>query len=412
MPKELSAKLLQTLSSQYGDSFYLLDSDVFEANYKDLLNSFAAFYPKCNIAYSYKTNYTPELVKIVDRLGGYAEVVSEMEMEIALRSGVNPSHIIWNGPVKNAKKVQELLLMGGTVNIDSEFEIATIKDVAKKHKDAQLNVGIRCNYDVGDGVISRFGFDVDGDSFVNVLNFIKTTPNIHLRSLQAHFAKRAPEYWTARAEGMLEVYDRVVSQYGLKPERLDIGGGIFGKMPEELQKQIGVNDICFDDYAKRAAKQFAEHFSNDNNAPYLFIEPGTAIAGNCMRFVCRIETIKNIRGKYIATANGSQKNISMGGINPPIQVIKCGSCPEFYEAIDIVGYTCIEGDVIQKNYRGNLSIGDYIVIGNCGSYSIVMKPPFILPNVPVLDISSEKIEVIKRAESFDDLFATYRFKKD
>ena len=409
MPKELSAKLLQTLSSQYGDSFYLLDSDVFEANYKDLLNSFAAFYPKCNIAYSYKTNYTPELVKIVDRLGGYAEVVSEMEMEIALRSGVNPSRIVWNGPVKNAEKVKELLLMGGTVNIDSEFEVATIMDVAEKHANVQINVGIRCNYDVGDGVVSRFGFDVKGESFGKVLNLIKMTPNVHLSNLQAHFAKRSPEYWTTRADGILEIYDRVVNLYGLKPERLDIGGGIYGKMPEELQTQIGAKNICFDDYAKRAAKQFAEHFLNDNDAPQLVIEPGTAIAGNCMRFVCKVETIKNIRGKYIATVNGSQKNISMGGINPPIQVVNCGNCHKDYECVDIVGYTCIEGDVIQRNYRGSLSVDDYVVVGNCGSYSIVMKPPFILPNVPVLDISSGKTVVIKRAETFDDLFATYCF---
>ena len=29
--------------------------------------------------------------------------MSDMEMEIALRIGVRPSNIIWNGPFKNAK---------------------------------------------------------------------------------------------------------------------------------------------------------------------------------------------------------------------------------------------------------------------------------------------------------------------
>jgi diaminopimelate decarboxylase len=74
-----------------------------------------------------------------------------------------------------------------------------------------------------------------------------------------------------------------------------------------------------------------------------------------------------------------------------------------------VGFTCIEGDVLQKNYSGPLAIGDYIVISNCGSYSLVMKPPFILPNFPVLDINGETVEVIKRAETFDDLFHTFSF---
>ena len=128
-----------------------------------------------------------------------------------------------------------------------------------------------------------------------------------------------------------------------------------------------------------------------------------------MRFVSRIETIKTVRGKMIATVMGSQKNISMNGINPPMEVISGGAKREFIKNVDIVGFTCIEGDVLQKDYTGEIGIGDYIVISNCGSYSLVMKPPFILPNFPVLDITGDTVEVIKRAETFDDLFHTFSF---
>lgn len=409
MPKILTTELLRSLSERFGNAFYLLESGNFEQNYKELTDAFASYYPKFNIAYSYKTNYTPKLVKIVDRLGGYAEVVSDMELEIALRSGVSPRRIIWNGPVKSKKKVKEFLLMGGTVNIDSIYEIKNIREIAKAHPDHILNVGVRLNYEVGDNVLSRFGFDVNGDDFRKVMSFLMSTPNIHLINLQAHFAKRAPEYWTARAEGMLDAYDRVVSEFGLKPERLDIGGGIYGKMPESLRSQLGIGEISYDDYARRAAKLFADHFKDDDDAPWLFIEPGSAIAGDCMRFVCKIETIKTVRDKTIATVIGSQKNISMSGINPPMEIIPGGQAQTVFENADIVGFTCIEGDVLQNNYCGALAIGDYIVIGNCGSYSVVMKPPFILPNFSIIDINGEIVEVIKRAETFDDLFHTFSF---
>ena len=409
MQKILTTDLLNSLSEVYGEAFYLLESSNFEENYKELSEAFKAYYPKFNIAYSYKTNYTPKLVQIVNRLGGYAEVVSDMEMEIALRSGVATSHIIWNGPVKNPNKVKELLLTGGTVNIDSIYEIENIRAVAEKHPDHILNLGVRCNYDVGDGVLSRFGFDVDGEDFDKVLRFIADTPNLRLVNLQAHFAKRAPEFWTARAEGMLKTYDKVVKKYGLKPERLDIGGGLYGKMPDSLRDQLKIGKITYDDYASRAAKLFAEHFKGDSDAPYLFIEPGSAVAGDCMRFVSRIKTVKDIRGKTIATAIGSQKNVSMSGINPPMEIVAGGEPQKQYNDFDIVGFTCIEGDVLQKNYNGKLAVGDYIVIGNCGSYSVVMKPPFILPNFAVLDINNENVEVIKRAETFDDLFHTFNF---
>ena len=409
MPKALTSDILNSLSNRFGNAFYLLESESFEQNYKELTEAFKAYYLNFNIAYSYKTNYTPKLVQIVDKLGGYAEVVSEMEMEVALRSGVHPSRIIWNGPVKNEKKVKELLLTGGTVNIDSIYEIDNIRSIAESYPAHMLNVGVRINYEVGDGVLSRFGFDVEDDDFDTVFHFIQSTPNIHLINLQAHFAGRSPEFWTARAEGMLKVYDRVVAEYGLKPERIDIGGGIYGKMPEILRSQLGVGEVCYDDYASRAAKLFADHFKNDSDAPYLFIEPGSAVAGDCMRFVSRIETIKTVRGKTIATVIGSQKNISMSGINPPMEVISGGQERGSVENADIVGFTCIEGDVLQKNYSGSLAVGDYIVISNCGSYSVVMKPPFILPNFPVLDLCGDDVEIIKRAETFDDLFHTFNF---
>lgn len=409
MTKILNTQVLNTLSDKYGDAFYILDSDVFEANYKELLNAFRRYYQKVNIAYSYKTNYTPAFVKIVDKLGGFAEIVSDMEMEIALRSGVNPSKIIWNGPIKNFHKVKELLLLGGTVNVDSLVEMIKISEIAKDNPNKTINVGIRCNYDVGDGVLSRFGLDVDSEDFVRSLAIVNKVSNMRLINLQAHFAKRQPEFWTARAEGMLRIYERVVEKYGIRPQRLDLGGGIYGKMPDSLRKQLNIDLITYDDYAKRAAIVFADYFMGDDEAPELFIEPGTAIAGDSMRYVCKVKTIKNIRGKTIITVTGSQKNISMTGINPPIEVVSCGNKQEYFNDADIVGYTCIEGDILQKGFNGELSIGDYIIINNCGSYSLVMKAPFIFPNCPVLDVSKDGVTVVKRQETFDDLFVTYNF---
>ena len=406
---QLTSENVAVFSERYGEGFYLLDSDVFRANYLELSEVFKKRYPKFNIAYSYKTNYTPKLVRIVDQLGGYAEVVSDMELEVALRAGVAPQRIIWNGPIKNEEAMRWLLLAGGTVNIDSVFELEVIRSVAEINPNNLLNIGVRCNYDVGDGVLSRFGIDVAGPDFDEVMTFVASAPNVKLINLQAHFAKRSPEYWTARTEGMLAVYDRVVNEYGLKPERLDLGGGIYGKMPDSLRTQLGIGRIGYDDYASRAAELFSKHFANDPDAPWLFVEPGSALAGDCMRFVSRIKTIKTVRGKAIGTVLGSQKNVSMSGINPPLEILHGGAKREMYSDLDIAGFTCIESDVLYKGYTGELAVGDYVVIGNCGSYSLVMKPPFILPNFPVIDISGDEVEEIKRAEGFEDIFRTYHF---
>ncbi len=403
----LTSEMMSELCDVYGNAFYLLDSKKFSNNFVELSNEFKKIYSNFNIAYSYKTNYTPKLCKIVNDNGGYAEVVSEMELEIALRIGVKATKIIWNGPIKNQDKIKQLLLMGGTVNIDSVFEIETIKKIAHQNPNHRLNLGIRCNFDVGDGVISRFGFDIDSIEFEQALDFIKNIENVHLINLQCHFAKRNVEYWPARAKGMATLALQVKERLGYIPDRIDIGGGLFGHMDDALKAQFSTTIPTYEDYAKAAASVFAEHFPNLETE--LLIEPGSALVGDCMKFVGRIETIKTVRNKTFATMLGSQKNISMGGVNPPIFVIKSGTERKYYKDVDIVGYTCIEGDVLYHNYEGDLSVGDYVVFSNCGSYSLVMKPPFILPNFPVIDISGNKVELIKRQEYFDDIFHTFSF---
>ena len=401
----MDKQIIEQLRAEYGEAFYLLDSAQFRKNFAELKTAFNNIYPNWNIAYSYKTNYTPKLCKIVNELGGYAEVVSEMELEIAKRVGCKMDRVIWNGPIKNVPIMEQFLLDGGTINIDSIEELEQVKDIHNRHADKLIHVGIRCNYDVNDGVVSRFGFDIDGAEFMEAVKFATTTKNVKFINFQCHFAKRQIAYWPARAKGMVDLIDRL----GIIPERIDIGGGLFGKMADSLRAQFSCEIPDYEAYAKAAAQVFADYFKDKEVKPELLIEPGSAVVGDCMKFIGTVKTIKNVRGKWIATVLGSQKNISMTGINPPMEVIAMGGEQKEYKDLDFVGFTCIEGDVLYHNYTGKLAHQDVIVISNCGSYSLVMKPPFILPNFPVLDISEGKTEVIKRAENFDDLFHTFNF---
>lgn len=398
---------LNSLTERFGNAFYLLDSEQFRKNYIELKAAFEKIYPNFNIAYSYKTNYTPKLCRIVNELGGFAEVVSDMEMEIALRIGVEPKNIIWNGPYKNLKKAEELLLLGGTVNIDSAYEKEWLKSLAEKYPYHRFNVGIRCNFDVHDGVISRFGFDVNSLEFKDILKLIADSKNLYLIGLQCHFATRRLDTWAPRAKGMLDLLDEL----GIIPDRIDLGGGLFGKMADSLKAQFDSDIPSYEEYALAVAPVFAEKFAKTKKKPTLLIEPGSALVGDCMKFVSKVINIKTIRGKAIATLLGSIYNINptLNKKNPPIEVFATGKDRKKYQDLDFGGFTCIESDYLYRHFDGELGVGDFVMFGNVGSYSVVLKPPFILPNFPVLDIVSGKTEVIKRAECFDDLFHTFSF---
>jgi diaminopimelate decarboxylase len=411
----LSYKILNDISNKYGVSFYLLDTKQFITNYKELEKAFRDIYPNSHIAYSYKTNYTPRLCKIVNQLGGFAEVVSDMEYKIALSVNVLPQNIYFNGPYKDSSAVQELLLTGGTVNIDSKYDLQIIKETAKTHPENSLSVGIRCNFNIHDGVISRFGLDIEGDEFRETISDIHNIPNIKLNGLQCHFAARNIETWPHRAEGLL----KLVQKYFLEPPKfLSLGGGIYGKMADSLKLQFDTEIPTYEDYANAVATQFREYFGcmEGSKQPMLIIEPGSALAGDAMKFVSKVVNIKNIRGKNIATLLGSTYNINptQNKKNRPIAIYHDAKSQGFqkeYDNLDFGGFTCIESDYLYRGYSGKLAVGDYVVFDNVGSYSIVLKPPFILPNFAMVEYNDESniIELIKRNENFEDLFQTYKF---
>lgn len=399
----LTDERISNLIEQYGDAFYVLDSEAFRTNFIELKEAFSGYYDNFNLSYSYKTNYVPRFCSIVNELGGYAETVSEMEVQLALKVGVAPIDIIWNGPYKNPSKMEEYLMLGVCVNIDSIYEAKLIAKIAEQHRDVVLNVGIRCNFDVGDGVISRFGIDTESNEFKETIKLVKSIPNVHLLSLQCHFAKRQIEYWPARAEGMIKVIDSI----GMIPERIDLGGGLFGKMEEDLRKQFTCEIPDYEKYAKEVASVIADRFADCDVKPELILEPGSALVGDCMKFVGCVKSIKCVRGKYFATVLASQKNISMTGVNPPISIVHRGESSTSYTNLDLVGYTCIEGDCLYKGYSGDLAVGDAVVISNCGSYSVVMKPPFILPNFAIVEVTEDSDKIVKKSETFDDIFESY-----
>ena len=100
---------------------------------------------------------------------------------------------------------------GITVNIDSYDELQKIVLYASTLKSNFVKVGLRCNFDVNDGVLSRFGFDVNDSSFNEIIKLVDESKNVKLVGLHCHFATRTLDCWKNRTKGMLNVIDRFLS---------------------------------------------------------------------------------------------------------------------------------------------------------------------------------------------------------
>ena len=130
-----------------------------------------------------------------------------------------------------------------------------------------------------------------------------------------------------------------------------------------------------------------------------------------MSYYSKIISEKKIKNKIILSSSGSKFNFlgtNNSNLNFPFTEILN---PEFksrkFRNVDIAGYTCIENDYLLRNISSSLIKGDYIKIEDIGSYSIVMKPPFISPNVPIFKVFENQILEVKRKETFQDVFNTF-----
>ena len=367
--------------SDYLTPYYIFKEKEFIDNYKRFFNTFRSIYPNYHVAYSYKTNYTPYICKLVKELGGYAEVVSEMEYDLARSIGYEDDKIIFNGP---CKEVYPPCLL----NVDSISEIEKTKD----HK-----IGLRINIDAGQGFVSRFGideseldkaFELAGDRIIG----------LHCHISQA----RSLEAWIKRAETMLKIADKYFGEEG--PTYIDLGSGMYGMMNEYLKDQFS-NVPSYEDYAREVAGLFAKHYTKEKK-PLLFTEPGTTLINKYIEFVCKIESIKHIKGKTFVTLNGSKNNL--GEIcelkKLPIRIQHVSDDLEELNDALLMGYTCLEHDVMLKGFSGKLGIGDIVTFENVGGYSLVSKPPFIKPNCAMY---TDEGKLIKRRETAKEIFATY-----
>ena len=413
---ELSKEQAEAYTEEFGSPLYIFHKEEFRKNCLDLLGSMRRIYPNYNIAYSFKTNYTPEIVSAVKELGGLAEVVSEMEYTLARRLGYENKAIVYNGPVKG-KALFEHLSLGGTANIDSLDELETVLEFARNNRDLPLKLAFRVNIDIGQGFVSRFGLDAyeepAGDSELDrAFALVRTQPNIRITGLHCHIGKsRTIEAWKNRIRIMFRLIDRY---FGEIPEFIDFGSGMNSVMEPSLARQFGSSIPDFDEYAETLAGAVRDRYASvpDSKKPLLCTEPGTTLISGCVSFLGSVVSVKTVKGKTFVTFDCSGGNL--GDIcrlkQLPVSVFHTGQQTVTVKDAVFAGYTCLEHDTLYEGFSGEIAVGDLVQFRNIGSYSNVFKPPFIAPDCAMIALDENGIPfLIRRKETAADVFRTYLF---
>lgn len=403
---------LKELDERFGTPFYLMNADKYRYNINNFLSAFKRRYQNVVAGYSFKTNYVPALCKIALEEGLMAEVVSEMEYELARKIGFKK--VIFNGPIKRPAIFEKALEHGAIVNIDSEYEIEMICEYAKKHLDADLQVGMRINInlidDNGNSTIQcglRFGrFGLTSDIICRNITRLREA-GIKIVSLHGHTSSsdRAVLNYKIITQHMLHICE----QNELNELRwFDIGGGYFGAAPEGMDL---TGRPTYEDYANCVLDVALANEWFNRVQPTIVIEPGSSVVSNVFSYYTKVYQNKKVGKINFVMVDGTVFDVkpTMHANNLPHNVYRATENDQCY-ICDVVGSTCMEKDVLLKEVTvPQLAPGDFIQFNGVGAYTICMTPTFINFLAPIMmQVDGTYVEV-RRRQTVDDIVGIYNF---
>ena len=350
--------------------YYVIDQKELDDNFKKLKNALDNHWSNSIIGYSYKTNSLPWVIRHFDRLGCFAEVVSEEEYNLAKLVGVEKGKIIYNGPIKTKDTFLEAIQDGCVVNIDSQREIDWL-DVLPVENRA---VGIRINFDIekmcpGQSQCpeegGRFGFCYENGEFAKAVTALRDK-NVRIAGLHLHTSSKSRGLDIYRA--IAEVACKVQEEFHFDLNYIDVGGGFFGGLPTKPQ---------FEEYMALMAGILSARF--DKEQTKLIIEPGMAVIGAPIRYVTTVIDVKDTQFSRFVVTDGSRTSIDplMSKSSYFHSYEHQGDGPILPKQI-ICGYTCMEHDrLFEAINEPALQPGDRIIYHKVGAYTMCLSPLFI-----------------------------------
>lgn len=351
---------------------YIADLNAFKTNLSDLLVAFRTHYSNFNIGYSFKTNYYEGFLKIVKELGCMAEVVSPKEYRMALANGFSDNEIVYNGVIPATEQKLSVLLHGGVVNFDNTEEL--IKVVQKSPQHHPLEIGLRMNIDIGNGIPSRFGIRPYSQEYEFIQDLVKDGV-IKVKAIHCHISyARSLEKFRIRIEKMLDIAQQ------LNPSIIDLGGNMYGRVDPLIESQFIENTgtmPTYDDYAEVIAGRMKAAYPYEDVK--LLIECGTPILGNCMYLLTTcINTKRYEMQTPIAILDCTHYDVGFVIAKKNAAIYPLNGNEDVLSNARVFGCSCVEEDLLHSRYTGPMRYGSRYLIANVGAYGTNIANDFII----------------------------------
>ena len=387
------------ITKEYGSPAFIYSSKAINDNFQSYQNEIREGDLIC---YAVKANSNLHILKLLSDLGSGFDVVSGNELKRCLLAGADKNKIVFSGVAKTEEEItlaieNDIL----SINIESYGEFERILKVSKE-LNKKVNCALRVNPDIAIGShkyiqtgskTSKFG--LDKESVLKISSQCEIDGPIKLTSVASHIGSQISDenLILESVDYLIEIADELTKN-GHNIEYLDIGGGLGIQYRDEEE---GSPKILLEKVKELLSERDFK----------IILEPGRSVIGTAGILVSKVEYIKEAGEKKFAIIDAGMNDL----IRPSLyeawhKVIEVDHQNTDLDLYDLAGPVCETGDVLAKDRSLKIIPGDHVAFMDVGAYGSVMTSNYNSRLRPIeLLVTKDKVQVIKRKESFEDIVA-------
>jgi diaminopimelate decarboxylase len=410
---------LAALRARFGSPLHVVLADRLRRNAAAHQDGAAGARPE--IFYSYKTNPVPGVLAILHAAGVGAEVISEYELWLALRLGVRPESIVFNGPVKSPASIRTAIEQGiRLLNLNHREEIPVVARAAREAGRRPV-VGVRVSTRGGWG--GQFGSAIATGEALRAVEEARATGVLDVRAVHSHHGGmiRTAAEAEAHVAQVLAFVDEVRDRLGLVLEILDLGGSLAvptvtrtRRLDERLNTTFLVDLPVPDPAATIPAARYVagvmeqvegHHRARGLPTPAVFLEPGRSLTGDAQVLIASVVSLKEAPREPAWAILDAGMNLTDPMRGEYHHVFAAARLREpAARRYRLAGPICSPGDVLRWSIAlPALAPGDPLAIMDAGAYFVPFATSFSFPQPPIVLLDRGETRLLRRAETFEDL---------
>ena len=406
----------RALVEEFGSPLFVVNESRLRDDFRRFRDAFTMPGIDATVAYSIKTNYLPAVCATLKQEGAAAEVVSEMEYDLARALGYEGSEIIFNGPHKARRTLERAVGEGAVVNIDGFDELRRVSQIAAT-MGVKARVGLRMSFKYRGGGWTKFGFDYDSGDLHRALEQVADNDYLDLELLHNHCGTFVLNHdlYTQAIKRLIDGARHACS-LGLSPRGVDVGGGFPSEnaiKPEyDLPGGSRRKGDFWRPYADEICSSILDARELFGGRPRLILEPGRAVVDSSTQLLTTVVAKKNSVKDAMSVIVDAGVNLLPTTIyydHPLTRVSAGGESPSRGRPYDVYGPLCMQSDILRRNVAATqIEVGDLLLVSHVGAYCHSQSMQFIETRPATVMLTDHGPVEIRRRETWQDIFALDR----